>query len=315
LRVGRRERPDFSDPPDSAPTDEPLLDADLLRELGRLRFATLSAILDGFVGEGEGRAGAARIEFADYRNYTPGDDLRRIDWNVYRRLGQLVVRVGSEDTRLSLALLVDVSRSMRFGEPTKLFAAKRLAAVLSGVALLAGETVEIHVLGDGRSLAVARLDGPKQIARLVDGLSRLPVTRTTGLDAALEDYARQRPLTDLAILLTDANQDVDAIRSSVRTLASCARATGLVQVVAPDELTTRLRGPVELRDSESGRTLEATIDDRSAAEYAASFEAFSATIEDACRLERVGYVRAVSDEDPLDVLLAHATELAIRLDR
>jgi len=296
------------------PHDQPLLDADLLRELGRLRFSTLTAILDGFVGEREGRAGAARIEFADYRNYTPGDELRRIDWNVYQRLGQLVVKVGAEDTRLSLAVLVDVSRSMRFGEPPKLLAATRLAAALAGVALLAGDTAEIHALGDGRASPVARLAGSKQIVRL-DELTTLPVTRETGLDAALADYARQRPRTDLAVLLTDASLEADAFRESVRMLASSARACGVVQLVAPDEVATPLRGPLELRDAESGRTLEVSIDDESAAEYEERFAAFASSVRDTCRRYHAGYALVSSDDDPLDVLIAHAEALAISVAR
>ncbi|MDX6537820.1 MAG: hypothetical protein QOD37_2161, partial [Gaiellales bacterium] len=85
----------------------PLLDGELLRQLDRLRLSTLTAIVAGLVGERQGRARVARLEFADYRPYVPGDELRRIDWNIYRRLHQLVVKMGAEDGRLSLVLLLD----------------------------------------------------------------------------------------------------------------------------------------------------------------------------------------------------------------
>ena len=110
--------------------DAPLLDAELLRQLERLHFSTLTAIVAGLVGEREGRARVARLEFADYRPYVAGDELRRIDWSMYRRLHQLVVKIGIEDGRLSLALLVDASRSMRVGRPSKQRAAARLTAAL-----------------------------------------------------------------------------------------------------------------------------------------------------------------------------------------
>ena len=120
----------------------------------------------GLVGEREGRASVARLEFADYRPYIAGDELRRIDWNIYRRLQQLVVKVGAEDGRLSLALLVDTSRSMRVGEPSTFRAAQRMTAALAAIALLRGDQAEVHTLGDGRSRPLVRLDGPRQITAL-----------------------------------------------------------------------------------------------------------------------------------------------------
>ncbi|MDX6570180.1 MAG: hypothetical protein QOH15_2758, partial [Gaiellales bacterium] len=139
--------------------DGPLLDAGLLRQLERLHFSTLTAIVAGLVGEREGRARVARLEFADYRPYVAGDELRRIDWSIYRRLHQLVVKIGIEDGRLSLALLVDASRSMRVGRPSKQRAAARLTAALGAIALLRGDQADVHVLGDGHSKRIVRLDG------------------------------------------------------------------------------------------------------------------------------------------------------------
>ena len=125
--------------------------------------STLTAIVAGLVASAQGRARVARLEFADYRPYVAGDELRRIDWNIYRRLRQLVVKVGAEDGRLSLVLLIDTSRSMRVGQPSKFRAAQRMAAALAAIALLRGDQAEVHALGDGRSRSLVRLDGPRQI--------------------------------------------------------------------------------------------------------------------------------------------------------
>ena len=79
---------------------------------------------------------------------------------------------------------------MRVGSPSKLRAAQKLAAALGAIALLRGDQAEVHVLGDGRSRALVRLDGPRQITALTNELERLPETLGTDLDAALTDYAR-----------------------------------------------------------------------------------------------------------------------------
>jgi uncharacterized protein (DUF58 family) len=293
--------------------ERPLLDGELLRQLDRLRLSTLTAIVAGLVGERQGRARVARLEFADYRPYVPGDELRRIDWNVYRRLHQLVVKVGAEDGRLSLVLLVDTSRSMRVGQPSKFRAAQRMAAALAAIALLRGDQAEVHSLGDGHSRALVRLDGPRQVTQLVYELERLPESLGTGLETALADYARGGTPADVALLISDAHVPPDELEPALRTFASCARTTGLIHMVAGDEEDTDLRGPVELRDAETGRVIETTLDDQSAAQYAERFATFEDAVREQCREQGVRYLRARSNEDVLELLLAHASDVAVTI--
>jgi uncharacterized protein (DUF58 family) len=295
----------------AAAHDSPLLDADLLHQLERLHFSTLTAIVAGLVGERQGRARVARLEFADYRPYVAGDELRRIDWSIYRRLHQLVVKVGIEDGRLSLALLVDVSRSMRVGSPSKLRAAQRLTAVLSAIALLRGDQADVHVLGDGRARPLVRLDGPRQVSLLAAELERIPESLETGLEQALGDHARLGRRADVVILLSDASVPSDELDRALSVLASSARTSCLLHIVAPDELETPLRGPVELRDAESGRLFETAITEAAAADYADRFARFCEGVREDCRERGVRYLQVRSDEDPLDVLLAHANEVSL----
>ena len=267
----------------------------------------------GLVGERQGRARIARLEFADYRPYVPGDELRRIDWNIYRRLHQLVVKVGAEDGRLSLVLLIDTSRSMRVGQPSKFRAAQRMAAALAAIALLRGDQAEVHALGDGHSRSLVRLDGPRQITALVHELEHLPESLGTGLEAALADYARAGTPSDVAMLISDAHVPPEELAPALRMLGSCARTAALIHMVGGDELETALRGPVELRDAESGRVMETTLDDQAALEYAARFADFGEAVREQCRELGLRYLRARSDEDALDLLLAHASDVAVTI--
>ncbi|MEO9176086.1 MAG: DUF58 domain-containing protein [Gaiellales bacterium] len=288
-----------------------LLDGALLQQLERLHFSTLTAIVAGLVGEREGRARVARLEFADYRPYVAGDELRRIDWSIYRRLHQLVVKVGIEDGRLSLALLVDSSRSMRVGTPSKLRAAQRLTAALAAIALLRGDQADVHVLGDGRSRPVVRLDGPRQVSLLAHELERLPESLETGLEEAMQEYARSASRADVVILISDANVPPDELERTLAALSSTARTTCLLHVVAPDELETVLRGPVELRDAETGRLLETAITEGAAADYAERFAGFCQDVRDRCKSNGVRYLLVRSDQDPLDLLLDNASDVSL----
>jgi uncharacterized protein (DUF58 family) len=113
------------------------------------------------------------------------------------------------------------------------------------------------------------------------------------------------------MLISDANVPLDELSRALRTLAACARTSALLHVVAVDELETPLRGPLELRDAESGRTFETTLDDATAAEYAERFARFSDAVRALCRERGVHYVQARSDRDPLDLLLANADDAAL----
>ena len=151
---------------------------------------------------------------------SPGDELRRIDWNIYRRLRQLVVKVGVEDGRLSLALLVDTSRSMRVGEPSKMRAAQRMAAALAAIALLRGDQAEVHSLGDGRSRPLARLDGPRQITRArARARARCP-SRSAPVSRPRSPTTRAAGTTsDVAMLISDAQVPPEELGPALRTLA------------------------------------------------------------------------------------------------
>jgi uncharacterized protein (DUF58 family) len=169
----------------------------------------------------------------------------------------------------------------------------------------------VHGLGDGRSRSLVRLDGPRRITQLVHELERLPEALGTGLATALSDYARLGLTTDVAMLISDAHVPPEELEQALRTLASCARTAGLIHVVAADEPETELRGPVQLRDAETGRVIETILDEVSAAQYAERFAGFQDAVREQCREHAVRYLRARSDEDVLDLLLAHAADVAV----
>ena len=114
---------------------KPLLDAEFLRKLERLALVAKRVKLGSAKGERRSRRKGTSIEFADYRDYVQGDDLRHIDWNLYGRLDSLYLKLFQEQEDLTLHLLIDASQSMAFGEPTKLEFACRTAAALGYIAL------------------------------------------------------------------------------------------------------------------------------------------------------------------------------------
>src|SRR5690348_9065669 len=112
-----------------------VMDGDLLQKLDRLSLQLGRDLISGLMGEHLAARRTSGIEFADYRPYSAGDDLRRVDWNTYARLGTLHVRQSQAEHDTVLYILVDASPSMDYGAPPKFFAARRLAASLGYIAL------------------------------------------------------------------------------------------------------------------------------------------------------------------------------------
>src|SRR5207248_129157 len=112
-----------------------VVDGDLLSKLDRISLVIGRDLVSGLMGEHRAQRRTSGIEFVDYRPYSPGDDLRSVDWNAYARLGTLYVRQDQAEHDTMLYLLVDGSPSMDFGQPTKFLAARRIAAALGYVAL------------------------------------------------------------------------------------------------------------------------------------------------------------------------------------
>jgi uncharacterized protein (DUF58 family) len=299
-----------SDPSSGERQRGPLLDRADIQALERLSVESLDALVAGLVGQREGPGQAAGFEFADYRRYTPGDDVRRIDWNIYARLRELHIRTAPQEASLALSVLLDASRSMDSGEPSKLRFGRRLAALLAAVALLRNDAVEIHTLSDGDSVSSDSFDsGAGELGAMVEELERLPSGRTTDLDMSIRRSRTSGWEPEAAVLISDGLVAADDLAAAVAALAGSARTATFVHVGDPAETAAAWEeGSTVLVDSETGRRIEATITPEVRARYATSYARLSAQLEQQCRARGVRYVKADASIDPLEFLLAAARE-------
>ncbi len=310
LRVRRAGRRAWGTAP-AAVADPPLLESETVRQLERLSLAFLDAIVAGVSGQRAGSSAAAGIEFADYRHYAPGDDLRRIDWHVYGRLRELMVKVAPEEGHHSLAILVDASRSMEYGHPNKLRHARRLAAALGAIALLRADAVRIHTLSDGLVESSDRLEGPGLLMALTEEVGRLPAGRGTDLAASLRAHRRRHEPADLAVLITDALVAPGDLAEALHELAGSSRGASLLHVVDRWEAAVGVRGEIRLRDRETGGWLNVDLSGRTALAYADHFLGFCRAVEEGCAAAGVRYLRAPTHVEPLELLAGDARDIRL----
>jgi uncharacterized protein (DUF58 family) len=283
-----------------------LLRAGDVRALEQLRLAQLGAILAGAAGTGQavGPPGGRGVDFAEFRPYVPGDDVRLIDANVYARLGQAFVKTSPDDRDTGLLVLVDGSRSMVRRH------ADRLAALLGVVALLRGDGVRVAVLADGAARSGAALRGPGAVGALLEELEWLPRGRETGLAEGIRDARGVG--SDLVVLITDALVEPPALAEAMGELARAGRAAALLQVIETAPAVLGLSGgPVELVDAESGETATVAV---TRAAYASRLEALVARVHAVASAAGVGATALPVEEPALEQVLAlgRAGELLMR---
>src|ERR1700736_5475243 len=159
--------------PQAPAPDKPLLEPKFLARLEQLELVSRKIFMGRIKGERRSKRKGQSVEFADYRNYVVGDDLRFLDWNLLARLDRLFIRLFLEEEDLHVYLLVDNSLSMDFGEPTELHYAKQVAAALGFIGLVNLDRVVVEAFNNRitQTMPVAR--GRRSLWRLLDFLQKV----------------------------------------------------------------------------------------------------------------------------------------------
>jgi uncharacterized protein (DUF58 family) len=293
-----------------------LFDEFTLRRLEQLALVADQIRLGVMKGNRRSRKRGASIEFADYRNYARGDDLRRLDWNVFARLGQPLIKLTEEEEDLAVHLLVDTSSSMDWpptgSEETqaenKLLYALRLAGGLGHVALSSGDQVTLTLFDASGAQAWGPFRGGRNSYQLLEFLEaqydRLNSTgqpRQTALDPALRAYALRATRPGLTFILSDLLTIGDG-RDGLHALSARGYETALIHLLSPDEAEPTLVGDLRLVDAETGEITEVTVDPVVIEAYLDRLETRRDELARFCRTRRIHYVPVVTDTT-WDVLL------------
>src|SRR5580700_7338701 len=151
----------------------PLLDPQFLHRLEQLELVSRKIFLGVMKGERRSKRKGQSVEFADYRNYTKGDDLRFLDWNIYGRLDRLFIRLFMEEEDLHFYLLIDNSLSMDFGTPTKLHYARQVAAALGFIGLVNMDRVVMEAFNDRLTQSLPALRGRRSLWQMMSFLQKI----------------------------------------------------------------------------------------------------------------------------------------------
>src|SRR3954463_7893388 len=178
-----------SSPPTPTASATPLLDPEFMHKLEQLELVSRKIFVGRMKGERKSKRRGSSVEFAEHRNYTVGDDLRHIDWNVYGRLDKLFLKLFLEEEDLHVYTLLDTSLSMDFGTPTKLHYGKQVAAALAFIGLVNHDRVVLDTFADKLDGGLPSIRGRSQMWRVVQYLDGLRATGASHLTAAAKAFA------------------------------------------------------------------------------------------------------------------------------
>lgn len=247
-----------------------------------------------FRGERRSLNRGTGLEFADYRLYKHGDDLRYLDWNAYARLEKLYIKLFQADEELPVSILIDTSQSMAFGDPTKLTYAKQLAEALGYIALANSDRVTVYTLSDRLNHMLPTIYGKSQYSRLQEALATIKTGGTTQLSTCLKQLATSQPQASVVIILSD-YLDSEGYADGINALIGREFALTLIHIQCTEEIEPPPMGEWRLEDAETGETKEITINEETVAHFQKRNKEFCQNLSRFCTEKGIGYDRITTD--------------------
>jgi uncharacterized protein (DUF58 family) len=277
----------------------PLLEPQVLESLERLALATRSRMLGFFAGEHRSRRFGSSIDFADYREYRPGDDFRRIDAALSARLDRLFLKLFEAEEDVPVRIVLDTSASMAQGAPPKARLAAQIAAGFAHVGMVQADRVRLYAASNDGAEASRWYRVKADSGSAMAWLEQRAVSGSTGVRDTLRAI-REEGRPGVLILVSDLLEP--AWEETIRRLAPPGEAA-VVHVLSPDELSPSLEGDLTLVDVETGAEVEVSATADMLGAYARRLDAFLSGVRSACTSRGAAYALARSDADVRELFL------------
>lgn len=287
------------------------LDPAVLARLMRQQLVTRHPMEGSVSGHHKSPHRGSSVEFAEYRNYVPGDDLRRLDWRVFGRSDRFYMKEFEADTNLRCYLVLDTSASMNFTgqHGSRLDYARKIAAALAYLTIQQGDAAGLLCVGEKQTLDIPAKRNPAHLQLIFDTLESVEAKGTTNIVKALHDLAEKIRRRALIIVLTDAFEDTESLLNCFQHLRFQKHDLVLFQLLDRMELDFRFDRPVRFNDLESSFNLVTepnTIRD----EYLAQLRRHLDRLRQGCHEFNAEYRQVVLDQSYEKILADFLSERA-----
>lgn len=288
---------------------ESLFDPATLRKLEQLSVIASQVRAGAMKGERRSKKRGTSIEFADYRDYVKGDDLRRVDWNIFARLERPFIKLLEEEEDLATHLIIDASASMDWSKEgafseNKFVWSMRVLAGLAYVALISGDFVTITALQGEQNLTWGPHRGRAYLLPMLKDLEKMKPAGAGDINQRLRDYAMRVRRPGVCFILSDMMSDSGAYREGLSMLQGRGFEVTLIHILAPDEVEPSIEGDLRLIDVETGRAQEVTVDAEMMAVYQRRLEVWREDIAEFCTKRGIHYL-TLDTRTPWEAMLLY----------
>ncbi len=275
-----------------------MLTDSFLSRLDALSLAMRGRAQGGAGGTRRSRQTGSSAEFSDYREYVPGDDIRRLDWNALARFDRLFLKLFMEEQESMVTVLLDASASME----AKWASARSAAEAVGYLALTGGDRLCVQVLKNGRALRSPQLAGRAAFPRLTGFLDTCVPDGTEGtLTEAVKHTEGLKK--GLCFLITDGYTE-DALKEALDYLRYMKQETAVIQALSGEELRPGMEGAVRLTDSESGERIDLLADRSALDAYHDALNDFLKQVQGNCSSREAPYMLLDGDQKFEDVFIS-----------
>lgn len=275
-------------------SESELLDARFMARLDQLALVSRKIFTSKMPGERLSKRRGQSVEFADYRNYVAGDDLRFLDWNIFARLDQLFIKLFLQEEDLHVSVLIDTSRSMDWGEPNKGLYARRIAAAIAYIGLINYDRVSLYAYANGLQDELGGVRGRRLMFKVIEFLTRLPHEGPSNLALTGKQFAVRHPQQGIVLLLSDFFEKT-GYEEGLRYLLARNYDLYAVQILCPEELEPTIAGDLRLTDVEDQDVAEVTASRALLNRYKQNLRAYCGGLRDYCASRGISYLFTDTD--------------------
>jgi uncharacterized protein (DUF58 family) len=260
-----------------------LFDSEFIKKLEYLSLISKRVFRGSLMAQRRTKQLGSGIEFADHREYTPGDDFRYLDWNLYARHDALLLKRFQEEEDLHIYFLIDCSRSMAFGNPAKFDFARQAAAALAYIALADLDRVSFTAFADDVVADFPLTRGKGRILALLNFLEGLQAQGTdTNLQRVATGFIHRDQRRGLVVIVSDL-YDPTGFDRGLDILRHRRYEPRILQIYDPCEKNPPdLLGDVEMWDVESGNSRKVTVTEKNLRQYRQLFDEFQTKVKAYC---------------------------------
>lgn len=275
-----------------------MIEPTYLKKLENFRFALKRNSEESGEGEHSSPEKGDGMIFKDHKMYTPGDDIRRMDWKAYARTKDLYIKRFEEEKSITIHILVDRSSSMDFGENNKYEFAAKIGLALSYMASNTDDRYRFSVFSETLT-QLSKGRRKTELMKLLQTLNDVQKTPESRIESCVSQYTNQIKHESVIVILSDFLTDLDKIKETINRLEG--KNAYLVNVLSKEELEPENKGDTLLKDPESSRKLRTYISKRSKSKYQKRLNNHLSEIEESCRKNNVNYNKVSTDNEPIDV--------------